>query len=79
LYESEHKRHTAPQELPAQMFSLSSPAINFLTEKRYRLLRHLLMKAVEPSPLPAQWQGLGVLKKIINQKNQLFPKMGNIC
>jgi sensor histidine kinase YesM len=43
LYESEHRRHTAPQELPAQTFNLSSPALDFLTDKRYRLQRHLLM------------------------------------
>lgn len=43
LYESEHKRHTAPEELPSQMFNLSSPLLNLLTEKRYRGVRHLLM------------------------------------
>ncbi|GHT38187.1 hypothetical protein FACS189435_4450 [Bacteroidia bacterium] len=43
LYESEHKRHTAPGELPSQMFNLSSPLLNLLTEKRYRGVRHLLM------------------------------------
>jgi sensor histidine kinase YesM len=43
LYESEHKRHIAPEKLPAQMFNLSSPLLNLLTEKRYRRLRHLLM------------------------------------
>ncbi|GHT08797.1 hypothetical protein FACS189426_05300 [Bacteroidia bacterium] len=46
LYESEHKRHNIPQELSAQTFNLSSPAMNFLTEKRYRIQRHLLMITV---------------------------------
>lgn len=43
LYESEYRQPAAPQELSAQTFNLSSPFLNFLTDKRYRLWRHLLM------------------------------------
>ncbi|MDR1699287.1 MAG: histidine kinase [Prevotellaceae bacterium] len=42
LYESRQKQHE-PQEIPVQTYNLSSPALNFLTEKRYRVWRHLLM------------------------------------
>ena len=43
LYESEHKQHTPPQKPLAQTFNLSSPFLNFLTDKRYRAGRHLLL------------------------------------
>jgi sensor histidine kinase YesM len=62
LYESEHKRHTAPEKLPAHMFNLSSPLLNLLTEKRYRGLRHLLMimvfTLILSSNLDGTWSSL---------------------
>ncbi len=40
LYESEYQRRNAPSEAPVQTFNLWSPALNLLTDRRYRLLRH---------------------------------------
>lgn len=43
LYESRYKQHTTLQESAAQTFDLHSPAMNLLTDRRYRFLRHIMM------------------------------------
>jgi sensor histidine kinase YesM len=43
LYESRQRQLAMTRELPEQAFNLSSPVLEFLTAKRYRLWRHLLM------------------------------------
>ncbi len=43
LYESEYKRNALPPELSGQTFNFSSPLLNFLSERRWHLCRHLLL------------------------------------
>ncbi len=43
LYENRSKQEASPDSAPAQTFNFSSPSLGFLTEQRYRTIRHLLL------------------------------------
>lgn len=43
LYENRSKREVSPDTVPVQTFNFSSRSLGFLTEKRFRAMRHLLL------------------------------------